>query len=401
MNSELKKILVIDDQIGVKESHSYKNFMDNYKHLDYEFSFATAEEISGHYSVSSALAAIESESDVALVILDIRFGPDTPRLGIDILSEAVPRHPKIPFIMMTSLERESTIVVKCLRLGAKDYITKGATPEAFAETVEKYARPVTESFPILGNSKKFKEFRQIIGKAAEDSSISILISGERGTGKELVARAIHYLGSRRHAPFIPVNCAAFADHLLAAELFGAEKGTLAGINRTKFGYFEIANGGVFFLEEISEMSSTVQETLLQVLETKRFRRLGASKEDLPVDFQLICATKGDLNEIVKQGKFRADLYDRIKEIEIHTPPLRECTEDIEILAHYWLNEICRAEGGTSYYLKGFTPEVLEHFRKYHWPGNVRDLKNVIENAMIRSTGVMIDVEDLPSEVVRQ
>jgi len=398
MNSGLKKILVIDDQIGVKDSPSYKNFMDNYGHLDYEFAFTTAEEISGQYSVSSALAAIESQSDAALVILDIKFGLESDRLGIDILSEAVFRYPKIPFIMMTSLERESAIVVKCLRLGAKDYITKGATPEEFAEMSAKYARRVTESFPIVGNSKKIRELSQVISKTAENSSIPVLICGERGTGKELVARTIHYLGPRRYAPFIAANCTAFPDHLLAAELFGAEKGAYPGADRTKFGCFEIANGGVFFLDQIGEMAMPVQEALLRVLETKRSHRMGASNEYLPVDFQLICATNRDLNELVKQGKFRTDLYDRIREIEINTPPLRECTEDLEILAHHCLREVCIAEGGTSYHLKGFTPQVLDQFRKYQWPGNVRELKNVIESAMIRSSGAMIDVTDLPMEV---
>ncbi len=392
---ESRKILVIDDQIGVINSPSYQTFMDNYGDLDYEFVFASAMEGPNYFTLSSALGAIERHSDAALVVLDIKFGSESDRLGVDILSTAVSQYPTMPFIMMTSLEDEPTTVVKCMRLGARDYIIKGATPEDLAKIIEKYARRVTESHLILGSSPKIRDLQSLIVKVAQHSSISVLVVGERGTGKELVTRSIHYLGRRRNAPFVAANCAAFSKDLLAAELFGAEKGAYTGANQRKYGYIELANGGTLFLDEIGEAPLEVQSSLLRVLETKRFRRLGVSDKEITVDFQLLCATNADLPKLIDEGKFRPDLYDRIKGFEIQTPPLRDCEEDIELLAHHWLREIQESLGGISYHLEGFTPEVIERFRAYHWPGNVRELRNVVEAAMIRAHGPLIDLEDLP------
>lgn len=397
--SEALKILVIDDQIGVVGSASYKAFMNGYGRLGYEFVFSTAAQERDSFTIRSALGSIEYYSDAALIFLDIKFGSESNRLGVDILSEAVPRYPHIPIVMMTSLEAEPATVVKCMRLGAKDYVTKGATPEELEEIIEKYARRVTESHLIIGHSPKMVALRNIIEKVAQSASVSTLIVGERGTGKELVARSIHFLGRRRNAPFVAVNCGAFPKDLLAAELFGAEKGAYTGAHRTKYGYIELANGGVLFLDEISEAPKEVQTSLLRVLESKTFRRLGVTEKEISVDFQLICATnRTDLADRVARESFRADLYDRIRGVEIRTPALRECAEDIEIIARHWLRDIQSGMGGVSYHFQGFTPEAIKAMRTYAWPGNVRELRNVIEGAMIRASGTMIDVADLPAEL---
>lgn len=395
---EARKILVIDDQLGLQGSPSHASFLDKYGYLGYEFVFSTAEEGSGNYAVAGAMAAIELHSDAALVILDIKFGPESDRLGVDILNELDLRYPLIPVVMMSSLDTEPATVVKCMRLGARDYISKSPTPSDLASVIEKHARRVTESHPILGESSKIKELRALIDRVAQNAAVSVMVTGERGTGKELVARNIHYLGRRRSAPFIAVNCAAFPPDLLAVELFGAEKGAYTGAHKTKYGYIELANAGVLFLDEIGEMPVTVQANLLRVLETRAFRRVGVSSIEITVDFQLICATNADLPKMVEQGKFRADLYDRVKALEIHTPPLRECLEDIDLLAAHTLRDIREGPGGTSYHLEGFEPTVIERFKSYSWPGNVREFRNAIESAMIRATGNSIRLQDLPSEI---
>lgn len=396
--SEAHKILVIDDQLGLRGSRSHDSFVDKYSGLGYEFVFSTAEEGTGNYTVGGAMAAIELHSDAALVILDIKFGSESDRLGIDILNELELRYPLIPVVMMSSLDTEPAAVVKCMRLGARDYISKSPTPDDLSKVIENNARRVTESHPILGNSRKIKELRSLIERVAQNASVSVLIAGERGTGKELVARNIHYLGRRRSAPFIAVNCAAFPHELLAVELFGAERGAYTGAHKTKYGYIELANGGVLFLDEIGEMPLDVQANLLRVLETRAFRRVGVSTSEINVDFQLICATNADLKSMVQQGKFRADLYDRVKALEIRTPPLRECLEDIELLAAHALREIREAPGGTSYHVQDFDRDVIERFKSYGWPGNVREFRNAIESAMIRATSATIRAKDLPSEI---
>lgn len=399
--SDTRKILIIDDQVGVPNSPSYCTFMDNYGALDYTFVFSAAMEGPDHYTVQSALGAIEHHSDAALVILDIKFGAESDRLGVDILSEAVSRYSTIPFLMMTSLEDEPTTVVKCMRLGARDYIIKGAPPKDLKTTIDKYARNVTESHLILGRSPKIVDLQALIEKVALHPSISVLIIGERGTGKELVARSIHYLGKRRNAPFVAANCAAFSKELLAAELFGAEKGAYTGANQRKYGYIELANGGTLFLDEIGEAPWEVQTSLLRVLETRRFRRLGVSDKEISVDFQLLCATNADLPRLIDEGTFRADLYDRISGFEIQTPSLRDCRDDIELLAHHWLREIQGSLGGTSYHVDGFAADVMEHLKAYPWPGNVRELRNVVEGAMIRAQEPLIQLKDLPATVSSQ
>ena len=398
--TDIPKILVIDDQIGREDGPGRQNFVDSYGDLDYEMVFSTAEETPGKYSVAGALAAIEEHSDAALIILDIKFGRETDRLGVDILRETVIRYPDIPVVMMTSLEAEPATVVKCMRLGARDYVTKGITPEDLAGAIEKHARRVTQSHLILGDSAPFQDLRALIGRAAQNGRISVLILGERGTGKELVARSIHFLGPRRNAPFVAVNCAGLPKDILSAELFGAEKGAFTGAHQTKYGYLELANGGVLFLDEVGAAPLEVQTSLLRVLETRRFRRLGVSTDEIEVDFQLVCATNGNLADLVAQGKFRADLYDRIRGVEICTPALRQCRQDIPLLGEHWLHEILEATGGTSYHVEGFTPEAVSRLMEYDWPGNVRELKNVIEGAMIRADGPRIELDDLPAEVAR-
>ena len=305
---ESRKILVIDDQISVRGSAASLAFLDNYGGLRCEFAFATAEEHPGHYGVSAALASLELHSDAALVILDIKFGSELDRLGVDILIEAVARYPWLPIVMMTSLDDEPATVVKCIRFGARDYISKGATPEEFADIVDRYARRVTESHPILGNSNKIRELRVTIERVARNSNISVLIVGERGTGKELVSRCIHYLGRRRNAPFVAVNCGGRLPRIFWLRSCSVQKRGPTPVPTAP----STVTSNWLTAARSSWMKSLRHRWQFNraccVLETRAFRRVGVSEKEITVDLQLVCATNAsDLPRRVERGDFRAGL----------------------------------------------------------------------------------------------
>jgi len=396
--SDKKKILVIDDQIGDPDSPSRDAFLDNCEELEYQFVLTTSMDESGEYTADAGVEAVREHLDVSLVLLDIKFGSESDRLGVDILRGIRSNYPNVPVVMMTSLDSEPSTVVGCIRQGAKDYITKGLGPRDLHDVIERYALDVTASHLILGSSKKFAELRRDIEKVADNATVSVLILGERGTGKELVARSIHRLGPRHQGPFVAVNCAGLPRDLFAAELFGAEKGAYTGAHQRKYGYLELANGGVLFLDEIADMPMELQASLLRVIETRAFRRVGVSQDEIPVDFQLICATNADLATLVRNGTFRADLYDRIGTFKMHTPSLRECPEEIEPLAMHWLALAKESMGGASYHTSNFSAKAMEVLKAHSWPGNVRELRNIVESAMIRSERGTIEVDDLPLEI---
>jgi Nif-specific regulatory protein len=218
----------------------------------------------------------------------------------------------------------------------------------------------------------------------------VLIRGESGVGKELVARAVHFASPRKKGPFVCVNCAALSRSLLASELFGHEEGAFTGATQRKIGKFEAADGGTLMLDEIGEMSPATQAKFLRVLEGHPFERVGGT-ETIKVDVRVIAATNRDLERDVAEGRFRRDLYFRLRVLEILVPPLRKRPEDIQELAHYFLQ---RFNSETGRKLRGFTPQAMELMRQYRWPGNVRELKNVVERAVVLARGEFIEPDDL-------
>ncbi|MEE2857911.1 MAG: sigma 54-interacting transcriptional regulator [Planctomycetota bacterium] len=253
---------------------------------------------------------------------------------------------------------------------------------------EELVRTVIDSIPIIGNSEPIEQVRTFIRKTAPTEG-TVLIRGETGTGKELVARAIHYQGSRAAAPFIALNCAAIPENLVESELFGHEKGAFTGADKQKPGKFEVAAGGTVFLDEIGELPAATQSKMLRLLEEKRLDRVGGNKS-IEVDVRIVAATHRDLQEEVQQRRFREDLYYRLAVLEVVVPPLRDRPGDIDLLIDHFLDLCC----GRDRERKQMVPEARAALRVHSWPGNVRQLRNVIESAVILSTSPVLQVSDL-------
>jgi len=242
---------------------------------------------------------------------------------------------------------------------------------------------------IIGSSALMQQVSREVNRAAPNKA-TVLIRGESGVGKELVARAVHFSSPRKKGPFVCLNCAALSESLLESELFGHERGAFTGATERKIGKFESAHGGTLMLDEIGEMSPTIQAKFLRVLEGHPFERVGGT-EAIKVDVRVIAATNRDLEKAVSEGQFRRDLYFRLRVLEITVPPLRKRVEDLPELMHYFLQRF-NAETGRR--INGFTREAIEALLQYRWPGNIRELKNVIERAVVLARSEMIDVEDL-------
>jgi len=294
-----------------------------------------------------------------------------------------------------------------MKLGAYDYITKPFNIDELIQLVAKAiektsiqkeniylrASAVKEGFKIIGKSPKLKEVIDFIEDVAKSSS-TVLISGETGVGKELVARQIHKNSLRSKKLFVPVNCAAIPENLLESELFGHEKGAFTGAMDRYIGKFEIASGGTLFLDEVGTLPNAMQAKLLRVLQDKTIERLGAEKP-IPVDIRIISATNLDLKKEVEDGKFREDLYYRLNVIPIHVPALRERKEDIPLLADHFIKKYSSALGKT---ISGFSQEAIKTLVAYNWPGNIRELENLVERLVVLGKGSVINREDLPREV---
>ncbi len=349
-----------------------------------------------------AIEKLESRS-FDVVFTDIAM----PRKdGLDLLQYIRSRHPETCCIVVTgygSIEG----AVEAMRAGAFEYLTKPVSPEEIIHIVEKAVssrnggRPSESSIEqngflnIVGKSPAIRHVFDIVKKVASADS-TVLITGESGTGKELIAQAIHMAGDRRNGPFVPVNCAAIPEELLESELFGHEKGAFTHAIRTRIGRFELANKGTIFLDEIGDMSPSLQVKLLRVLQERRFERVGGMKT-VEIDIRVIAATNIDLEEAVKEGRFREDLYYRLNVIPIKVPPLRERVTDIPLLLDYFL-EKCSSRKGAS--VKGIDETARQCLLSYDWPGNVRELENVMERMVILSNGPVITVEDLPERIAK-
>jgi len=342
-----------------------------------------------------------------LLITDLKV-PEVGRL--DFLKAIKCRVPDIPVIVLTAYGSvESAIDV--MKEGVFDYLTtpfendilklavKRALKMSSLTMENKYLRQALESQynfeNIIGNSPQVFEALRLVGDVSKTDS-TVLITGESGTGKELIARALHYNNKRAGGPLIVLNCAAIPENLLESELFGYEKGAFTSAEKTKKGRFELAAGGTLFLDEISEMSAAIQAKVLRVVEAKELERLGGT-ETIKVDVRIICATNKNLEDLVKAGKFREDLYYRISVFPIMLPPLRERKEDIIPLSRHFLKKFSIKMGKAPISLG---KEVEKIFMLHKWEGNVRELQNVIERAVILCKGNVITSEHLPVSIVR-
>ncbi len=332
------------------------------------------------------------------LVSDIRM----PKVdGLALFRHCRERRPEMPVILITAF---GTIgdAVEAIRSGAFDYITKPFDEAELLRVVGNAVRtaaasdregvsfgPAEEWFGMVGRSPAWLDLRKIIEKAAA-SPFSVLITGETGTGKELVARAIHRISGRRDGPFIKINGAAIPPTLWEAEVFGYEKGAFTGAVTSKPGRFELADGGTFFLDEVGEVPYAMQGKLLRVLQDREFERVGGVKT-LTADVRLICASNRDLKKAADKSRFREDLYYRINGIPIHLPPLRSRREDILALAESFLARSAAEMGGGK---RRLSPETVEILETYHWPGNIRELENAIGRAVALSEGEEITPPDL-------
>jgi two-component system response regulator PilR (NtrC family) len=351
----------------------------------------------------SAVAELEREPTDVL-ISDIKMPGMS---GVDVLREAKRIDPDIVGIMVTAYATTSS-AVEALRLGAYDYLTKPFDVEELKAKVrnalerrtlrqenvllKRALRSASAFSNIIGRSKLMQDVFDLVETVAPTNS-TILVTGESGTGKELVARAVHTNSLRRDQPFVALNCGALPETLLESELFGHMRGAFTGAAMTKKGLLEAAERGTVFLDEISEMSPMMQVKLLRVLQERRFRRVGGN-EEIDADIRIIAATNRDLAKAVADGTFREDLYYRINVIPIHLPPLRERREDIAPLAEHFVAKY-REQMGKA--ITGLTPEVIRWLEAGDWPGNVRQLENVIERAVALERGALIQLGSLPAE----
>jgi len=387
------KILVVDDEHLIRWS-----LEQNLKKQGYEVLSAGSGE--------DALKILRDENP-DLMLLDIQL----PGInGIEVLEKAKEIDDEIIIIMVTALGVLET-AVKAMRLGAHDYINKPFNLDELAIVIKKaletgeLKREVahlrseqTRRFGItnlIGESRHMKNVLTMIEKVARSDASTVLIQGESGTGKELVAKAIHYEGSRADKPFMAINCAAVPETLLESELMGHEKGSFTDAKAQKRGLFELADGGTIFLDEIGDMEPGMQAKLLRVLEERSFRRIGGTK-DIQVDVRIISATNKDLLKAIEEKTFRNDLYYRLQVIPIYLPPLRERRDDILILVQHYIDYFNREFGKS---VKGISKMAEKFLLEYTWPGNIRELKNIIERAIILENEETLLLEHLPQEIV--
>lgn len=346
------------------------------------------------------------EQDYGIVLTDLKM----PKIdGLQLLEKIKNINPQTIVILFTGFASIET-AVKAMKLGAYDYIVKPFIFEEIKIILQRaieYEKLQNENFllkqhlknkynfqNIIGNCDNMQEIFRIIEKIANTDS-TVIIYGESGTGKELIAKAIHFNSNRRNRPLISVNCGAIPEDLLESEMFGHEKGAFTGAIKTRIGRFEMADGGTIFLDEVGDMSPSLQAKLLRVLQERQFERVGGV-HTIKVDIRIIAATNKDLEKNVKEGKFRDDLFYRLNVIPIKIPPLRERKSDIPLLVNHFLNKFNQEKKCN---VKGFTRECMEYLMKYNWPGNVRELENIIERLVILKGEGMIETSDLPEKIL--
>jgi DNA-binding NtrC family response regulator len=349
----------------------------------------------------SAAAALDQQTP-DLVLLDMKL-PDTD--GLSILRGVQERAPELPVIIITAFSTVDS-AVEAMKLGAYDYVAKPFNMDELAITVRRaleasqlkreaadHVREAKSRFgshTLIGKSKAMLQIQGLIRKVSQSQATTVLIRGESGTGKDVIAKAIHYESSRAEKPFMNITCTALQDTLLESELFGHEKGSFTDAKIQKKGLFELAHAGTAFLDEIGDMSPTLQSKLLRALEERTFRRIGGT-QDIKVDVRVIAATNRNLEKAIEEKRFREDLYYRLNVITIDVPSLRERRDDIPLLVDHFLKRFAHE------FKKGVTDvsgEALLKLQGYDWPGNVRELKNVIERAVLLGSGTVVSAEDV-------
>jgi two-component system response regulator AtoC len=384
----LRTILVIDDEAGIRESLKFS--------------------LKDRYALHLAPGGEEglkilSQEEIDLVLLDLSM----PQMnGIEVLKGIRLIKPHLPVIMLTGTAMVKS-AVDAMKAGATDYLTKPFDPEELVlvignvlskTSLEKEVLRLHQEIDTLYNFEHLVGISQVMNEIYEkiellaDTKTTVLITGESGTGKELVARALHYNSNRKNRPFVAINCAAIPETLIESELFGHERGAFTDAQGKRVGQFEAAHEGTLFLDEIGDLSLTTQAKILRVIQEREFMRVGGS-QTIKSDVRLITATNKNLEEAVKKGAFRSDLYYRINVVPLYLPSLRERKEDIALLVKHFLRKKANEENRP---VKELAPDALALLIQYDWPGNVRELENVIARIFTLSSGITISADDIPS-----
>ncbi len=394
MGAEKKKVLIVDDETSVR--HMLRLVLEG-----------------AGYGVSEAGSGTEAlqllqDAPFEIILSDIRM-PELDGLG---LLQKIKQLGIDGMVIMMSAYGSIDTAVECLKHGAYDYISKPFKPDEVILTLRKAEERIRlqrenvrlrqqlskrkDRHTIVYRSQVMERLLDLVSRVAETNS-SVLVTGETGTGKELIARALHRQSARSKKPFVAVNCGAIAPSLVESELFGHARGAFTGAVQQKVGLFEEATGGTLFLDEIGELPMDLQPKLLRVLQEGEVRRVGET-QSRKVDVRLLAATARDLREQVANGAFRDDLFFRLAVVEMHLPPLRERREDIPLLAKHFACDIAAKEGRPA---PEITSAVAESLGDYSWPGNVRELANFMERTMIFCSGDVLDIEALPGEIRRK
>jgi two-component system, NtrC family, response regulator HydG len=396
----MSRILIVDDDVNF--CAILKSYLQRHGH--------SADEV---YTLKEAVRLIQTDTH-DLILTDFRL-PDGS--GIEILTEINKKVPQPVVIIMTAYA-DIRMAVQSIKLGAFEYVTKPVNPDEILMLIssglskktsgepekvkvkdkdrESETRKFNSSFQyVYASSKESKAIHDHITLVAP-TEMSVIIQGESGTGKEYIARKIHDESKRRDFPFVAIDCGSLNKELAGSEFFGHIKGSFTGALNDKIGQFEAANKGTLFLDEIGNLSYEVQVKLLRAIQERKIRRIGSNK-DISIDVRLITATNEDLREAVKRGSFREDLYHRLNEFSIHVPPLRERKEDIVIFLKFFLE---KANAELDRNIKAIPAPVMESFLHYSWPGNIREIKNVIRRAVLLSKGDELQMDAMPNEIVR-
>lgn len=387
-------VLIVDDEKNIRSGLGRALELDGYRTL----LAADGQE---------AIDVIRSE-EIDLVIADLKM----PRVsGEELLRHVVDQYPSVPVIILTGHGTIET-AVQAMRDGAYDFLTKPVSLDRLSllakralanrelvlqhRQLQNELEQQRESSAIIGKSSALQDVLNVVKQVAPTKA-SVLITGESGVGKELIADAIHRLSDRSANPLIKVHCAALSETLLESELFGHEKGAFTGAIGRKRGRFELANTGTIFLDEIGEINQSVQIKILRVLQEKRFERVGG-EETLDVDVRIVAATNRDLKEEIAKGSFREDLYYRLNVVNIHVPPLRDRKDDIPLLSAAFIKEFSKENGKA---VEGVDPRARAALHNHDWPGNIRELRNSIESAVVMAKGSIITIDDLPPSINRK
>lgn len=396
MDNVTLKVLIVDDEKELR--NSVKTIFENsFENINFEVSEA-----------QNGLDALNmiSNSNYDFVMMDVKM-PEMD--GLTALEKIKAENPEICILIMTAHSNLND-AVRAIKSGAYDYLEKPVEPNDLIKLVNEahearqLVRDLKISLPIfdddveseiVGSTSKMKEIFSLVHKLTNVDT-TVLIRGENGTGKEMVARAIHYYSSRKSGKFVAINCGAIPEALMESELFGHEKGSFTGATERKIGKFQYANDGTIFLDEIAELKPEMQVKLLRVLQERKFLPVGSNRE-VKTNSRILAATNQNLEKMIEEKKFREDLFYRLNVMPIFLPPLRERIEDIENFVHHFmikLNKKLKKE------IKGFAPEAIEILKKYSWPGNIRELENTIERIFIMTNKDWITASDIPENITQ-